>query len=265
MDWLQQEWVKNLITLGSVIAAILAWVAKLRWSKEFADAKDAVISAKDEQIKIRQTQIEFLEQQIESLKEQTPGKLREYYKSVQVGLEESNDHLQQELAEMKLRLKAKDTELIGASEREENLKKEIGLKENQILEVRSSLAKVQALQASADLLKFSYMHEIQHLAFQNRQQKYEPVPYVDQEDRYTPRPVDPTVDDLVEWFLENYKDPVHGVPVDSGEYIYVLGGPYHADEELFEQFRDVDEKDITAAVEKIESDGTINWVKQWQY
>ena len=265
MDWLQQEWVKNLITLGSVIVAILAWVAKLRWSKEYSDAKEAVISAKDEQVKTKQTQIEFLEKQIETLKEQTPEKLREYYKSVQKGLEEFNDQLQHELVEMKQNLKEKDTQLVGANEREENLNKEIELKENQIQEVRGKLAKVQALQASADLLKFSYMHEIQHLAFEDRQEKYESVPYVDQEDRYTPRPIEPDVDDLVEWFLENYKDPVHGVPIDSGEYIYVLGGPYHADEELFEQFPDVEEEIINAAVEKIESDGTINWVKQWQY
>jgi hypothetical protein len=265
VKWMGQGWINNLITLVSIIAAILAWVAKLRWSKEFSDAKDAVISAKDEQIKTKQTQIEFLDRQIETLKEQTPEKLREYYKSIQKGFEEFNDKLQNELLEMKLRLRERDTELLGANEREESLRKEIELKEDQILEVRSGLAKVQVLQASAYRLEFSYKHEIQHLAFQNRLEKYQPVLYVDQEDRYTPRPIEPSIDDIVKWFFENYQDPVHGVPVESGEYIYVLGGPYHADEELFEQFPDVDEDIINAAVEKIESDGTFNWVKQWQY
>lgn len=83
MEWSLEDWVKNLITLASIIAAIIAWTAKIRWSKEFSDAKEAIISAKEEQGKIKQSQIEFLERQIDTLKEQTPQKFREHYNSIQ--------------------------------------------------------------------------------------------------------------------------------------------------------------------------------------
>jgi len=88
---------------------------------------------------------------------------------------------------------------------------------------------------------------------------------VEEQEYYTPYPIEVTVDSLVEWFLDNYKDPVHGLPWVDGEYYYVFGGPYQSDEELFEHFPDEDENMINAAVEKIESDGTIDWVKRWQY
>ena len=39
-----------LTTLAGLMAAILAWVAKLRWSKEFAAAKDAEIAALKTQV-----------------------------------------------------------------------------------------------------------------------------------------------------------------------------------------------------------------------
>lgn len=265
MNWLQQEWAKDLITLASIVAAILAWVAKLRWSQEFAEAKNAVISAKDEQIKTKQSQIEFLDRQIETLKEQTPERLRDHYKSLQLQLEEFNEQQKKELAELKSKLKEMDSMLEGASKREHDLNIEIERKETQIQKVRSELAQTQVMQASAERLKFSIAHDIGHLAFEARAQDYKIKSFIDHEDRYTPKPEEPSIDDLIDWFHENYKDPVHGVPVDSGEYIYVLGGPYHADEELFEHFPDVKAGIINAAVEEIESDGTINWVKRWQY
>lgn len=86
-------------------------------------------------------------------------------------------------------------------------------------------------------------------------------------DRYTDLPTEFTVENLVKWFFENYKDPEDGVPWDGEDkkYVYVYGGPYHADEELFDNFPDADEAVINAAVEKIESDGTLDWVKKWQY
>lgn len=265
MEWLQQEWVKNLITLGSVIAAILAWVAKLRWSKEYTDAKDAVISAKDDQIKTKQSHIEFLDRQIDALKEQTPEKLREHYKSIQQGLEEFNEKQKKQLSELKLELKERDSKLEGASERENSLREEIKLKEDQIQRVRSELAQTQVLQASAKRLA-SITLDLGQDAFQERMDKYADLgEYIDHEDRFSPHPEEPTLENLVEWFLENYKDPVHGVPWVDGEYYYVYGGPYHSDEELFEHFPDVDENIIIAASEKIDSDGTIDWVKQWQY
>lgn len=66
--------------LASAVAAVLAWAAKLRWSKEYAAAKDEVIRAKD-------AQIELLRNGIENLRSLTPMKIREYFLSVKKQLE----------------------------------------------------------------------------------------------------------------------------------------------------------------------------------
>lgn len=61
------ELIHSAIIIGSIVAAIIAWLAKLRWSKEFEKAKTEVIRAKD-------AQIETLEKELNSLKEMTPMK-----------------------------------------------------------------------------------------------------------------------------------------------------------------------------------------------
>ncbi|MCH7754041.1 hypothetical protein IH970_02795 [candidate division KSB1 bacterium] len=93
------EWIYIITVLASSIAAILAWIAKLLWSKEYIAAKDEVIKAKD-------AQIEVLNQQIEGLKELTPMKIREYFLSVKLQLEEYNDHLKGQLKDSKKKLSA---------------------------------------------------------------------------------------------------------------------------------------------------------------
>ena len=85
MDILQ-----TVITIGSLAAAILAWYAKLRWSKEFEKAKTETIKAKD-------AQIALLEREIKSLQDMTPMKVREYSNSVKEQLEEYNEELKKQL------------------------------------------------------------------------------------------------------------------------------------------------------------------------
>jgi len=41
---------------------------------------------------------------------------------------------------------------------------------------------------------------------------------------------------MKEWFYERYEDPVNSCPVDSGEYVYIFGGPYNATETLGDEF-----------------------------
>ena len=82
--------VSSVITIGSLIAAILAWIAKLKWSKEFEKAKDETIKAKE-------AQISALEREIKSLQDMTPMKLREYFNSVKEQLEEYNEELRKQL------------------------------------------------------------------------------------------------------------------------------------------------------------------------
>jgi len=273
MKLLEQEWVNNLITLTSIIAAILAWIAKLRWSKEYTDAKNAVIAAKEasisekeEQVRTKQSQIEFLERQNEFFKEQTPQKLREYYKSVQEQLEEVIRVQKQDLDRSKTLLEEQETKMEKSNEIQKQLAEEIKDKEIRIQQLTRELSFAKMLQDSAQRLEPSTSVEFnQRVEYRLSIENPAIQSLFDEEEYYTPYPSEISVDSIVEWFLDNYKDPVHGVPWDDGEYYYVYGGPYHADEDLFEHFPDVDENIINAAVEKIESDGTLDWVKRWQY
>lgn len=71
---------------------------------------------------------------------------------------------------------------------------------------------------------------------------------------------------MVEWFLENYKDPAEGVPHDASEggYQYYAGGPYDAAEELAEQFPEAPVPDIDEAAEVL-LDYSNEWVRRDQY
>ena len=71
--------IQALTVLGSVIAAVLAWAAKLQWSEEFKKAKEAQIqslvsqinalkSSQEESLKAKEAQIQSLVSQISALK-----------------------------------------------------------------------------------------------------------------------------------------------------------------------------------------------------
>ncbi|MBU5423443.1 hypothetical protein KQI48_12280 [Cellulomonas hominis] len=74
------------------------------------------------------------------------------------------------------------------------------------------------------------------------------------------------VDQMVEWFHENYMDPASGVPYNSreGGYLYVNGGPYDALQVLTERFPDAlgDELEDAAALLAGESS---EWVRHDEY
>jgi hypothetical protein len=63
---------------------------------------------------------------------------------------------------------------------------------------------------------------------------------------------------LVEWFFENFEDPVENTPWDgeTGGYIYIWGGPYDAREQLWEAFGDAaTEQAFEEAITEIEDRG----------
>ena len=61
---------------------------------------------------------------------------------------------------------------------------------------------------------------------------------------------------MKEWFFENFEDPAHSTPWDEGEYVYIWGGPYDAEEELRDAFDGAaTEEAIEEAISGIESDG----------
>lgn len=79
-----------LLSIISTIAAILAWVAKIRWSSEYTAAKDEIVKAKEAQIDSLKNEIRFL-QEINS------PKIHEYYSSVKSELEDFIDIKDREL------------------------------------------------------------------------------------------------------------------------------------------------------------------------
>lgn len=72
------------------------------------------------------------------------------------------------------------------------------------------------------------------------------------------------VEELVTWFLERYEDPANSLPYVSAEggYQWLEGGPHDAGEVLRDNFSDVNEAVIEAAVEQIEADGLTEWAAQ---
>lgn len=81
-------------TFGSVIAAILAWIAKIKWSQEYGQAKEETIkqlheqiNSKQEQINTKNTQIEVKESQIAKLESMNSIYVEEYYSKQKTILE----------------------------------------------------------------------------------------------------------------------------------------------------------------------------------
>ena len=75
------------------------------------------------------------------------------------------------------------------------------------------------------------------------------------------------LEEMVEWFYDNYKQPADGVPHDSreGGYIYCNGGPYDPIQELSCKYPNVIDEIIRLAAEKIYSHGGTEWVKNDEY
>lgn len=77
---------------------------------------------------------------------------------------------------------------------------------------------------------------------------------------------DITADEIVEWFFDHYEDPANGVPYESAEggYIYIFGGPYDAEDVIYDQFPDAPQDAVEKAVEEIQLQG-VEWIKKGQY
>lgn len=74
------------------------------------------------------------------------------------------------------------------------------------------------------------------------------------------------VEEMMDWFMERYEDPAHGVPYNSelGGYIYVHGGPYDASEELQEAFPNVPYQLLEKAASRL-NDVSYEWAKVGDY
>ena len=76
---------------------------------------------------------------------------------------------------------------------------------------------------------------------------------------------------MIEWFAANFENPVENTPYDGGEYVFICGGPFDAREQIEANFpaekytvhlnAEEYEEVLTAAVDFIEADGTVDWAK----
>jgi hypothetical protein len=67
---------------------------------------------------------------------------------------------------------------------------------------------------------------------------------------------------MIQWFHENFEDPVKRTPYESAEggYQWIWGGPYNAGEQLFSKFGDiVPESLIEEVAEELEKHGLVDW------
>jgi len=65
-----------------------------------------------------------------------------------------------------------------------------------------------------------------------------------------------------QWFVSRYWDPANDTPYNGreGGYIYIHGGPYEAEDELYGRFGDLfDEEIVRAVIDDVESDGIYEW------
>ncbi len=65
------------------------------------------------------------------------------------------------------------------------------------------------------------------------------------------------VEAMVNWFYENFEDPVHETSYNGreGGYLYLHGGPYEAADYIPDAFPDATEEEHTEAIDQIEADG----------
>jgi chromosome segregation ATPase len=111
-------YINEIITIISLLAAVLAWLAKLRWSKEYSQAKDEIIRSKD-------AQIETLKLQVQNLMDLNPVKLKEYYTAVKEQLEKYNDLLKEQLTAAKKEIEMMQNSITHMKDKEEENQEKI--------------------------------------------------------------------------------------------------------------------------------------------
>lgn len=104
--------------LASAIAAIIAWIAKLRWSREYKAVIEQQLCAKDEVISL-------LEKRIATIQEMNPIAIREYYLSVKSQLEEYIKALQTKLDEKSLEVETNQADIQRLAAAGESHKEEV--------------------------------------------------------------------------------------------------------------------------------------------
>ncbi|NOQ25115.1 MAG: hypothetical protein GQ564_07100 [Bacteroidales bacterium] len=135
---------EQIITAISLLGAILAWIAKIRWSKEYKNAKDEIIKSKDSLI----TQ---LNESIKFYKDMTPMKIKEYFDSVKLQMEEYNQLLLEQLENAENEIREKENKINDFLKNETEKKVEITKLNTEKKKIK---IKVKALEEELHEIKF---------------------------------------------------------------------------------------------------------------
>lgn len=262
-------------TILSALAAVLAWLAKIFWSKEYISAKNEIIKAKD-------AQIEQLESQVRQYKDLTPMKIREYFQSVKEQLEEYNDSLQDNLEQTKDKLEKKNDELKKLEQSDqkkssnlEKIKKDKKDLEEQVDELEQELEKLRINEEEFNTIRIpkidtSALAKAAKAASDSMNENLGKQLAQISKSMESLRELGPSLPlnsreeiDMALWFVDRFEDPAENVPYESkeGGYQYFADEPYDAREVLSEQFSDSDESIIESVVEYLESISPV-WVRK---
>jgi hypothetical protein len=145
------EWWGYAIVGGSIVSQGLAWAAKLRWSAEYKNTKEAQVKLLEEQVKSikdsKDAHIAMLEKEIQNLRELTPVKMREYLVTTKQTLEEYNNSLQKKIEEVRKEKEAFEQQIQSEADQIiARLEKHTSLVKQHAEEWRKNTAAIKGLQ-----------------------------------------------------------------------------------------------------------------------
>ncbi|MBE7386256.1 MAG: hypothetical protein F6J95_033310 [Leptolyngbya sp. SIO1E4] len=146
--------IDTLIILGSIAAAVLAWAAKLQWSKEFKEAKEAQVRAlkgqidslrfaHEERLKAKDEQIATLEKKLKSFHDLNSEKIREFFEYTKSQLESYNDNLASRVKELEDSIEDKEKLIRTFSKNQSNHEQELEVLKSQKVYLQAKLESVE--------------------------------------------------------------------------------------------------------------------------
>lgn len=173
----------TLTAAANAAAAVLAWLAKLRWSKEYQDATNRIIQAKDAIIDAKDTEIAVLQRYTDTLQQLNPKEVAEWYEGMKTVFKEYTDSLHSQLTTANQRIesleaggKQKDDDVRKSKEAHQQLSSyvfqmEAALSQHRLPDFKtvvssgtSSRALDESTAGAAPAVKFDFIRELNELA-----------------------------------------------------------------------------------------------------
>ncbi|NOZ47044.1 MAG: hypothetical protein GXO79_09715 [Chlorobi bacterium] len=143
-------YISYIITGLSLITALVAWIAKLKWSQEFSKAKEEIIKSKV-------AEIDFLKSKINYLEKFNPDSYGKFFDRIRKDLEETIDFLEKKNDDYKTQIRTLEGKL-----------KKYRLDKEEIKKTRYELDKI-----LNEYRKFKEKSENEIQSFKNIQRNFE--------------------------------------------------------------------------------------------